>query len=167
MRYTHTLAALTVALVLSLGGLGCGLKIARITPLPAEVAMVDANITTVLANSAELIVKADRFVLPITSMEAESVKRGDISASVDATFDAIVGVYLKAADFAIAQMKAGAKTWPQLKALVQPVLDAGQRVIDFTNSIGAIKTRAQSWLVAFRDALANLAGEFLMGGGLR
>lgn len=156
---------LLLALALSATVTGCA-SLPRIAPLPEQVVEADANVQAVTGNLMQLITMAGRAVNSVSIIEDEAAKAGAVPASADAAFDAAMRAYADASDAAAKGLVSGAlKTYPELKAAVEPVLQRGQMLIDMASDIGAIKSRASSFLAALRDILSAAAGEFLFGGG--
>lgn len=144
---------------------GCA-SVPRIQPLPAEVAQADQHVTAVTGNLLQLLTMSAAVVNSVSKLEDEAARSGLVPAEVDAQFDAAMVAYADASDAAAKGLASGAlKTWPQLRAAVEPVLARGQSLIDTAAQIGAIKTRASSFLTQLRDLLSAAAGEFMFGGG--
>lgn len=157
-----------MVLVAVLGGsvvlTGCA-SIPRIQPLPEHVAMADTQVRAVTGNLQQLLTLAAKVVDDVSRIEDAAATSGAIPASVDAQFDAAMLAYVAASERAShALVSGGLTTWPELRALVEPVLARGQALIDAASDIGAIRTRVQAFLVQLRDLLSAAAGEFLMGG---
>lgn len=163
---THRLSIPLIALIVALAfSPGCGASLPRIQPLPAHVEAVDANLTAATGNLQQLLTMAARAVDTVSKIEDEAARGGVIPTDVDAAFDKAMVAYANASDAASKGLTSGTlKTWPQLRALIEPVLAQGQQVIDVATNIGAIKSRVSSFLATLRDVLSAAAGEFLFGG---
>ncbi len=159
-----------LALVLALFAFGCAGTLPKITTLPAQVAATDANVKNAAGNLLTIIVKADAVVDTVSKIEDQASTGGVVPANADAIFDTAIRGYVTAANTAVTAIKNGAvNSWPQLKALVDPVLSSAQRLINVAQDIGAIKSKVKAWLAQLRDGLSTAAGEFLIaknfGGG--
>lgn len=149
---------------------GCA-SVPRITPLPVEVATADKDVKAVTGNLLQLLTMAAQVTNTVSKIEDDASKGGIVPAAADADFDRAMVAYANASDKAAAGLTSGAtKTWPELRALVQPVLDRGQALIDQASKIGAIKTKAHDFLVQLGNVLSAAAGVFLnnlgaFGGG--
>lgn len=161
------LPILIIAFLLS----GCATAIPRIAALPDQLDTVDANVKNVTAHLLTDILRADEVVDVVSRIEDAASKGGAVPAKADLVFDAAIRSYADLADKAVDGLKSGAvKTWPELKALVDPVLNAGNTLIATAQSIGAIKSQVTAWLIKLRDVLSAAAGEFLVSrnfGGAR
>lgn len=155
---------LGLVLAVSLFSVSCA-SIPRVQPLPEHVEMADAQVLAVTGNLQQLLTLAAKVVDDVSRIEEAAAKSGAIPPSVDAQFDAAMLAYAAASQRASdALVSGGLKTWPELRALVEPVLARGQALIDMASDIGAIKTRVQAFLIQLRDLLSAAAGEFLVGG---
>lgn len=144
---------------------GCAGSLPRIQPLPAQVEAADTQVLAVTGNLQQLLTMAARVTDTVSRIEDEAARGGVVPVEADAAFDRAMLAYANASQAASDGLVAGGtKTWPQLKALVEPVLARGQALIDTAQSIGAIKTRVMNWLVQLRDLLSAAAGQFLFGG---
>lgn len=143
---------------------GCG-SLPKIPALPDQVpAVADSQVITVAGNLQQLLTMSARVVNTVSLIEDEAARNGAIPAAADAKFDAAMVAYTRASDAASNGLASGAlKTWPELKALVEPVLQRGQVLIDTANSLGAIQSRVRGFLLQLRDLLGAAAGEFLAG----
>ena len=152
--------ALTLAL-----SVGCA-SMPRVQPLPDRVEMATDHVVAVTGNLQQLLTMAAQVVEHVSRIEDAAARSGAIPQAVDAQFDAAMLAYADVSQRASDALVSGAlKTWPELRALVEPVLARGQALIEATADIGAIRTRVQAFLVQLRDLLSAAAGEFLMARG--
>lgn len=143
---------------------GCA-SLPRIQPLPAQVEATDRNVLAVTGNLQQLLTMTARVVDTISRIEDDAARGGVVPVEADAAFDRAMLAYVDASDAASKGLTGGGlKTWPELKALVEPVLARGQALMDAASQLGAIKSRLTSFLTQFRDLLSAAAGEFLFGG---
>lgn len=165
IRISRTTFMGVAILVAMLASPGCA-SLPRIPQLPANVeTTADRDIVAVTGNLQQLLTMTSRAALTVSRIEDEAAKGQVIPASVDAQFDQLATQFytaLKAASDRLVQ--GGLKTWPELRAVVAPVLERGQQLVDFAQTIGAIKTKIQGFLGYLRDNLTAIAGEFLFGG---
>lgn len=156
------LRILVFALALAVTG-GCA-SLPRIAPLPAQVEAADQNVKAVTGNLQQLLTMAAGVVDSVSRIEDAASKGGVVPAAADAKFDAAMLAYVDASSKASnALVSGGLTTWPQLRALVEPVLARGQQLIDTAGQIGAIKSKVKSFLVQLANVLSVVAGEFIGG----
>ena len=154
--------ALVLALVV---GLSACASLPRIQPLPAEIEAVDAHLTAATGNLQQLLTMSARVANAVSLIEDEAAKGGVVPPAADAAFDRAMVAYADASDAASKGLVSGArKTWPELRALVEPVLARGQALIDAAGQLGAIKGRVTNLLAQLRDLLSAAVGEFMFGG---
>lgn len=165
IRISRTVFLGVALAIATLASPGCA-SLPRIPQLPAEVeTAADRDIVAVTGNLQQLLTMTSRAALTVSRIEDEAAKGDVIPDSVDAQFDRLATQFytaLKAASDRLVQ--GGLKSWPELRALVAPVLERGQQLIDFANSIGAIKSKVQGFLGYLRDNLSAIAGELVFGG---
>lgn len=156
----------TVVLAVTLALSGCVKPLPRIPQLPTNVeTTADRDIKAVTGNLQQLLTMTSRPALTVSRIEDEAAKGGAIPASADEQFDRAATAFYTALKAASDRLVAGGlETWPELRALVAPVLEHGQRFIDLANSMGAIRSRVQTFLAQLRDTLSAAAGEFAFGG---
>jgi hypothetical protein len=144
----------------------CVSPLPRIPQLPTNVeTATDRDIKAVVGNLQQLMTLLSRPALTISRIEDEAAKGGVIPASADAQFDHVASEFYTALKTASDRLVAGGlESWPELRALVAPVLEKGQQFVDLANNIGAIRTRIEGFLAQLRDTLSATAGEFLFGG---
>ncbi|MEO8484173.1 MAG: hypothetical protein ABI634_18320 [Acidobacteriota bacterium] len=162
-----------VLLVAALSGAmlsGCA-SIPRIAELPVQVEHADRDVKAVTGNLVQLLTMAAQVTNTVSKIEDEASKGGVIPAAADADFDRAMVAYANASDAAANGLVSGAtKTWPELRALVQPVLERGQALIDAASKLGAIKSKVHDFLGQLGNVLSAAAGVFLnnlgaFGGG--
>lgn len=164
MKGTGNGLALLVLLVGSVTLAGCA-SLPRIQPLPAEVEHADRDIKAVTGNLLQLLTMSAAVMNTVSKLEDEAARSGLVPTAADAKFDAAMVAYADASDAAVKGLTSGAlKTWPQLRSAVEPILARGQTLIDTAAQIGAIKTKATSFLAQLRDLLSAAVGEFMFGG---
>lgn len=146
---------------------GCAGTMPRIQPLPAEVAVADRHVSAVVGNLQQLLTMTSAVADTVSQIEDDASKAGAIPPAADAVFDKAAIAYADASSRASkALVTGGVKTWPELKALVQPVLERGQVLIDTAWNIKALKSKASGFLRALRDGLMELVGQVILAGGL-
>lgn len=166
MKRTGALVLLAVTLsALTLSA--CAGTMPRIQPLPSEVAVADQHVAAVVGNLQQLLTMTAAVADTVSQIEDDASKAGAIPPAADAVFDKAALAYADASARASrALVTGGGKTWPELKALVQPVLERGQVLIDTAWNIKAVKSKAAGFLRALRDGLMELVGQVILAGGL-
>lgn len=160
-----TRLALIAAFLLVLSA--CAGTMPRIQPLPDEVAVADQHVAAVVGNLQQLLTMTAALADTVSQIEDEASKAGAIPPAADAVFDKAALDYADASARASrALVTGGGKTWPHLKALVQPVLERGQVLIDTAWNIKALKGKAAGFLRALRDGLMELVGQVILAGGV-
>ncbi len=145
---------------------GCAGSLPRIQPLPSQVETADRDIKAVTGNLEQLLTMAARAANTVSKIEDEAARSGVIPTGADASFDQAMLKYVKASTTASNALTSGAlTTWPQLKAVVDPVLAQGQALIDTASSLGAIKSKIRGFLEQLGNALSTAVGEYMFGGG--
>lgn len=165
MNSRFTLASLVLVVSIGLGA--CAGTMPRIEPLPAEVAVADQHVSAVVGNLQQLLTMTAAVSDTVSQIEDEASKAGAIPPAADAMFDRAALAYADASSRASrALVTGGVKTWPELKAIVSPVLERGQVLIDTAWNIRAVKSKAAGFLRALRDGLMELVGQVILAGGL-
>lgn len=168
MKGTGTgLGVVLLALVLGTGVVtaGCGATLPKIPNLPTAVELdkVEGGLLAVTGNSLELLTMTADAANTVSKMEDKAAKAGAVPSAADATFDKAMVEYANVSDAARKKLVDGSlKTWPEIRAVLEPVLLKGQAVIDAANSLRGMPSRFKSWVAAMRDTLLEIAGQFLV-----
>ncbi len=148
--------------LLAVGGCASRLTIPDLPSVEA-VEMTEAKVKAATGNSIELLTKLAEVVNAVGKIEHEAATVGAIPANIDKQFDRVIVEYGAYSTNAVRVLKTGAvQTWPEMRALLEPVRAKGQMVIDIVNSIGVVKTKAQELLGRLTNLLGELIGQFLV-----
>lgn len=143
---------------------GCGDRRVQLPSLPDQVPGIEAHITTVGGNLQQLLGLSSNLINTVSKIEDEAARNGAIPAELDAQFDAAMVAYANASDAASRGLNAGiVSSWPQLRALVEPVLKRGQELLGIAYDMGAIRGRVTTFLRSLRDVFMEMVGQFVVG----
>lgn len=159
MTAIRTLVCALALLTLS----GCA-SLPRIPALPDQVPGIEAHIVTVSGNLQQLLALSSDLVNTVSKIEDAAAQNGAVPAELDAQFDAAMVAYADASDAASRGLNAGiVSSWPQMRALVEPVLIRGQALLDLAQEMGAIRSRVRTFLTQLRDVFMEMVGQFVIG----
>lgn len=156
MRIFSWLPAIALCLALA----GCGKPIAPVTSLPPAVAAAENDAKAGAAKALGVLIAASKVARTLGQIESQAVAEGVVPAAADKTFDSIMVAYANHSDRAAEGIFKGVQSWDQVKALVDPVLVEVNRLIDFVNSLGALKTRAGEWGRVLKDIVSDALSGF-------
>ena len=121
--------------------------------------------TAVRGNLLQLLTMTARTAVVLSRLEDEAATSGSIPPAADAAFDKAMVAYADASSRAAKVLSSGAaRTYAELKALVDPVLTKGQLLVDTVNAMGSFRAKAKDFLTQFVTGLLNAWGEAQFGG---
>lgn len=165
MRTVRHLIILAIAAV----GIGCGGSLPSLPNLPtsADLATAEGNVLAATGNLQQLLTLAAELTNTVSKIEDTAARAGAVPPVADAAFDRAMLAYAEASSAATAKLQTGSvKTWPELRALVEPVLARGQALIETARQLGTIRGRLENWLTTLRDTFMEIVGQFIVARNL-
>lgn len=126
-----------VLLFVSLAVAGCGAKVPPVQPLPAATAVVEQDVRAFAVHALQIMDLAATVANDASRIEIDFRDRGLVPAGVQSRIDTGFRAFTAKMRVAKDAITSGAvRTWPDIKAQLDPVLADLQSIIDATKAAG-------------------------------
>lgn len=148
----------------------------QLETLPDKVDQVSQDINAGAAKALGLLLAAAEFADAISEIEhtaslecatpATATQPGTgcvVPPNVDNAFDALMLGYVKVSREAVSRIRAGVKSWADLRSILNPVMTEVQRLTDYVQSVGALKTRLGNFAEKLKVVVNQAVGREVFG----